>query len=87
LSLKLRGWVDHPGMIVNMHHDQLATFEQVRALLAGTSNATFSPAASGVDRYRLIVSVLCRFEYARAHRADKGVLRAYLMRVSGYSRA
>jgi transposase InsO family protein len=87
MSLKVRGWVDHLRMIVHMHSDQLVTLDQVRAFLAGTSDATFSPAASDADRYQLIVSVLCRFQYARATRADKGLLRAYLLRVSGYSRA
>lgn len=87
MSLEARGWVDHLRMIVHMHSDQLVTLDQVRAFLVGTSDIAFSPAESEADRYRLIASVLCRFEYARASRSDKGLLRAYLMRVSGYSRA
>ena len=73
-------------MIVKLNTRTLRTVEQVRAFLAGTASVGFElPAESG--RYAWIVDILRQFGYARLKRRDKGLLRRFLLKVSGYSRA
>jgi transposase InsO family protein len=70
-----------------MNDAQLKTLDQIREFLAGTAGVGFSPAGDDAARYRFIAAVLSRFAYSRLGRPDKGLLRAYLMRTTGYSRA
>lgn len=73
-------------MIVKLNTRTLRTLEQVRAFLAGTASVSFEPPAES-GRYAWIVGILRQFSYARLKRRDKGVLRRFLLKVSGYSRA
>ena len=69
-----------------MNDEELATVEQVKQFLAGSEALTFEGVAIE-ERYPWIESVLVRFTYHRLSRAEKGVIRQYLQKVSGYSRA
>jgi transposase InsO family protein len=70
-------------IIMNVKH--LQTLQQVIDFLHG-SNA-FEPApARQAERYQWIEQTLRHFRYASHSKADKGVLIAYLCRMSGYSR-
>ena len=73
-------------MIVKLNTRTLRTLEQVRAFLAGTASVGFEPPAES-GRYAWIVGILRQFGYARLKRRDKGLLRRFLLKVSGYSRA
>ena len=73
-------------MIVKLNTRTLRTLEQVRAFLAGTASVGFEPPAES-GRYAWIVDILRQFGYARLKRRDKGLLRRFLLKVSGYSRA
>lgn len=73
-------------MIVKLNTRTLRTLEQVRAFLAGTASVSFEPPAQS-GRYAWIVGTLRQFGYARLKRRDKGLLRRFLVKVSGYSRA
>ena len=64
----------------------LVTLAQVRSFLAGTSDTTLTCAADDAARYEFIAAVARRFGYAKLARGDKGTVRQYLMRVTGYSR-
>ena len=69
-----------------MNDEKLTTIEQVKKFLEGGETLRFK----GVlieERYRWIELVLVRFRYHRLNRAEKGVIRQYLQKVSGYSRA
>lgn len=73
-------------MIVKLRTQGLQIFEDIRAFVAGSQAADFE----GVDRadaYRLVSDTLRRFGYRRCSRPNKGVLRRYLMTVTGLSRA
>jgi transposase InsO family protein len=87
LSLKRRCWTDHRDMVIEMNDSQLTTLEQIQAFLAGTAAVVFAAPADDAARYRFIARVLTRFGYRRLRRADKGLIRHYLMRTTGYSRA
>jgi hypothetical protein len=71
-------------MVILLNDTKLSTLDQIREFLAGTADAAFTPASDDAARYRFICAVLGRFDYDRLRRADKGLLRSYLMRTSGY---
>jgi len=69
-----------------MNDERLQTIEQVRQFLEGSEALEFG-GVSVEERYRWIEEVLKRFQYYRLKRAQKGVIRRYIGKVSGYSRA
>jgi len=69
-----------------MNDEKLTTVEQVKRFLGGSEALTFR-GVSIEERYRWIEMVLVRFTYFRLNRAEKGVIRSYIAKVSGYSRA
>jgi hypothetical protein len=69
-----------------MNDEKVTTIEQVKQFLKGSEALSFE-GVSIEERYRWIESVLVRFMYRRLKRAEKGVVRQYLQKVSGYSRA
>ena len=73
-------------MRMDMNDERLQTIEQVTQFLEG-SEALELRGVSVEERYRWIEEVLKRFRYHRVKRAQKGVLRRYIEKVSGYSRA
>jgi predicted DNA-binding transcriptional regulator AlpA len=69
-----------------MNDKKLNTVEQAKQFLAGSEAVTFG-GVSIEERYRWIEVVLVRFTYFRLNRAEKGVIRSYIEKVSGYSRS
>jgi transposase InsO family protein len=69
-----------------MNDKDLQTIKQVKQFLTGSESLEFR-GASIEERYRWLETVLVRFTYSRLNRAEKGVIRRYLEKVSGYSRA
>ena len=68
---------------MNIKH--LQTLQQVTDFLHGSG--TFEPTpASQKERYQWIEHTLRQFGYQRRPKAEKGLLQAYLCRISGYSR-
>jgi integrase-like protein len=74
-------------MVIDMNEAQVRTLEQVRQVLAGTQSLEFRRAEDDEGRYAWIESVLGRLGYRQLKRRDRGVVLAYLQRLSGYSRA
>lgn len=73
-------------MIVKLHTQRLQTLDDVRAFLSGTLPLEFH-VPSREDAYQWIEASLRQFHYRRLGRADKGLMRLYLLKVSGLSRA
>ena len=69
-----------------MNDEKLNTIEQVNQFLEGSEALEFG-GVSIEERYRWIEAVLVRFKYFHLRRAEKGVIRRYIEKVSGYSRA
>jgi len=69
-----------------MDDGQLQTAEQVRQFLEGSEAVEFR-GLTAKERYYWIEEVLIRFRYHHLKRAEKGVIRRYLQKVTGYSRA
>jgi hypothetical protein len=74
-------------MVIDMNESQVRTLEQVRQVLQGTQALQFRRPDDEAGRYGWIDAVLRRFAYRSLGRADRGLLRAYVQRFSGYSRA
>ena len=73
-------------MIVTLHTQGLQTLEQVRTFVAGNAPISFT-LTDRVAAYGWMADTLRQFGYPRCKRADKGVLRRYLRKVTGFSRA
>lgn len=69
-----------------MNDEKLETIEQVEQFLTGSETLAFG-GISAEERYRWIEAILIRFRYSCLRRAEKGTLRRYIEKVSGYSRA
>lgn len=73
-------------MIVKLHTQRLQTLDEIRAFLDGASPLDFT-VPSRPEAYGWIESSLCQLGYLRLGKADKGIVRDYLIKVSGFSRA
>lgn len=69
-----------------MNDDDIRTIEQVKWFLGGSKPLEFE-GVSIEERYRWIEKVLVRFSYQRLSKSEKGVIRQYIEKMSGYSRA
>jgi transposase InsO family protein len=73
--------------MVTMFDDSLLhTIGNLKMFLEGTLPITFQPLRKE-DRSKWIRSTLVRFKYLALLRSEKGILRRYLMKVAGMSRA
>ena len=70
-----------------MNETQVRTLELVRQVVDGTEALEFRRCENDQGRYAWIESVLRRFDYRRLPRQDRGLVLAYLQRLSGYIRA
>lgn len=73
-------------MIVTLQTHALQTLEQVRAFMAGAEPVSFT-LADRDSAHAWMADTLKRFGYARASKADRGLLRCYLAKATGLSRA
>jgi len=69
-----------------MDDSEATSLEQVRAFLAGSGEMRFA-GQSRAEVYGWAERTLVRFEYAGLGKRDKGLLRRYLARMTGLSRA
>lgn len=69
-----------------MNIDEIKTLDQVKAFLEGSQKIAFKVLSSSVERYMWIESTLTRFTYRKLRKKDKGVIVAYLQKITGYSR-
>jgi len=73
-------------MIVKLHTQRLQCLEEVRAFLEGTIALDFAVPARE-ELYPWIEDSLRRLRYLCLRRAEKGLVREYLLKLSGLSRA
>ena len=73
-------------MIVTLQTERVRTLDQVRAFVEGSEAVDFT----GADResvYEFVRRALVRLDYAGLGKSDKGLVRRYLAKVTGLSRA
>lgn len=73
-------------MVLTMDDAKITTLEQVKEVLGNSQGIVFKGAGRQA-RYEWIETVLKRFDYFRQSKVGKGLLKAYLERLSGLSRA
>jgi hypothetical protein len=73
-------------MRLNMNDTQLQTLEQVRSFIEGSQEVEFR-GLNAREKYTWTEEVLKRFRYHKLKRAGKGLIKSYLLKVTGYSRA
>ena len=73
-------------MIVTLQTERVQTLEQVHAFIEGSEAADFA----GVEResvYEFVRRALVQLDYAGLGKSDKGLVKRYLAKVTGLSRA
>ena len=73
-------------MIVSLDTHRLQTLDQVREFLDGSEQVDLQP-QTRADAYAFVAKTVRRFDYALRGRADKGLLRRFLAKAAGLSRA
>ena len=69
-----------------MNDRQLQRVEQVKQFLEGSKALEFR-GLTAEEKYKWTETVLVRFSYLRLKKAEKGVIRQYIQKITGYSRA
>ena len=72
-------------MIMTLDTARLRTIEQVKAFMLGTAAVGFSRLPES-ERYGWIGRTLNQFAYQGCDRVQRGLLRRFIARVTGYSR-
>jgi transposase InsO family protein len=73
-------------MVIDMNVARLETIEHIREFLQGTAEVAFANPADEAALRKFVETVLKRYRYFRLRKGERGVLFAYLQRLSGYSR-
>ena len=73
-------------MVIDMNESNLETIEQIREFLADTSEVAFSIPADESKRRAFVATVIGRWRYLSLTKTQRGVLFAYMRRLTGYSR-
>jgi transposase InsO family protein len=69
-----------------MNIDDLKNIEDLGAFLSGSQAIAFIVVSNKAERYRFIKRLFSKFDYPKLKRKEKGVLRRFACKVSGYSR-
>lgn len=73
-------------MMITMDDSEVRTLEQIRLVLESSQDLAFK-GASRAGRYAWIEAVLARLDYFRLGKKGKGLVKSYIERMSGISRA
>ena len=73
-------------MVIDMNISSLATIEQIREFLNGTAEVAFTNPADESTLRTLVATVIKRYRYFSLTKGQRGVLFAYMRRLTGYSR-
>jgi transposase InsO family protein len=69
-----------------MNDEKLQTLEQVKNFIEGSQEVKFR-GLNAREKYNWIDEVLKRFRYPKLQKEGKGLIKSYLLKVTGYSRA
>lgn len=74
-------------MNITMIDSRLSHSNQLETFLSGTKEISFSSLNSKKEKYNWIREILVRFDFRRLVKKERGVVRKYLKKISGYSDA
>lgn len=73
-------------MTITMNHSKKLSFQEIEKFLKGSSKLSFK-GINKKESYQWIEDILDAYNYANLNRSEKGIIRAFIIKVSGYSRA
>lgn len=73
-------------MVIDMNVSRLETIEQIREFLTGTTEVAFSNPADELTLHTFVATVIRRYRYFGLSKGQRGILFAYMRRLTGYSR-
>jgi transposase InsO family protein len=73
-------------MRLKMNDERLQTLDQVKSFIEGSQTVEFR-GLNTREKYDWIEEVLKRFRYPKLQKEGKGLIKSYLLKVTGYSRA
>lgn len=72
-------------MNITMIDSRLSHSNQLETFLSGTKEISFSSLISKKEKYNWIREILVRFDFRNLKKKERGVVRKYLKKISGYS--
>ena len=69
-----------------MNIENLSTIESLENFLQGNQAIAYSVLGDKTERYQFIRKTLVKFSYVTCSKKDKGIINAFLIKISGYSR-
>ena len=72
-------------MNITMTDSRLSNFNQLETFLGGTKEISFSSLNPKKEKYNWIREILIRFDFRRLKKKERGIVRKYLKKISGYS--
>lgn len=73
-------------MTITMHNTRPITIPEIRIFLSSTTGVSFT-SADREDSYQWIEGVLHQLQYLKQPRPEKGLIKRYLRKMTGYSRS
>jgi len=73
-------------MVIDMNVSRLETVEQIREFLNGTADVAFANPADESTLRTFVTGVIRRYRYFSLTKGQRGILFAYMRRLTGYSR-
>jgi len=72
-------------MNITMIDSRLSNFNQLETFLGGTKEISFESLNSKREKYNWIREILVRFDFRNLKKKERGVVRKYIKKISGYS--
>ena len=72
-------------MNITMTDSRLSNFNQLETFLGGTKEISFASLNSKAEKYNWIREILSRFDFRHLRKKERGIVRGYLKKISGYS--
>jgi len=69
-----------------MNIENLNTIESLDDFLQGSQIIAYSVLGDKTERYQFINKTLVKFSYITCSKRDKGVIKRFILKISGYSR-
>lgn len=73
-------------MVIDMNVSRLETIEQIQEFVNGTAEVPFTNPSDELTLHTFVTTVMKRYRYFELPKGQRGVLSAYMRRMTGYSR-
>lgn len=75
-------------MLIQIYDSRMESLSEIEQFLKGTETVSFkADSATRIETYKWIEDVLVKFSYALSKKKTRGMIRWYIQKITGYSRA